>query len=289
MATESGAAIGRLTTRADRVVRVKPRSGWALPDLSEMLAYRELLLILVRRNIKIRYKQTALGVAWAVLQPILGTVVFTVFFNHVAGIKSLKGLPYPVFALSGLATWNFFSIGLTQASDSLVSGAALVSKVYFPRMLVPLAAVLAGGIDFVVTLILLLVVMAAYGLTPGIAVLWLPVFALLLASVTVAFSVFSSALNTRYRDVRYVVPFLTQLWLFLTPIVYPSSLLHGPWRTIIGLNPMVGVVDGVRWCMIARFPRPGLVLVPSLLVTAVVLFGSLLYFARAERTMADVV
>jgi lipopolysaccharide transport system permease protein len=274
---------------SERVVRIKPHEGWRLPDFREMVSSRELLAVFIRRNIKVRYKQTALGASWAVLQPIMGTIVFTVFFNHLAKVPSQNNIPYPLLALSGLVPWNFFSNGFTQASDSLVSGATLVSKVYFPRMLVPLAAVLAGSLDFIVTLSLLLIVMGGYGRVPSANIVWLPVFVVMLVVVTATMGIFSATINARYRDVRYLVPFLSQTWLFLTPIVYPSTLFHGAWRTIIGLNPMVGVVEGFHWSVLGATPGPGLVLIPSVLVTAGMLLLTLFYFGRVERTLADVV
>jgi lipopolysaccharide transport system permease protein len=278
---------------APAVTRIRPRAGWQPLRLGELWLYRELLWFLAARDVKVRYKQTALGVAWAVLQPLLTMVVFTVFFGRLAGIPS-DGLPYPVFALVGLVPWQLFAYALTQSSNSLVSEQRLISKVYFPRLVVPLASVLSGLADFAVAFALVLLMMAGYAaagspLLVGWPVVFLPAFVLLALASALAVGLWLSALNVQYRDVRYTVPFLTQCWLFLTPIAYPSSLVPERWRWLYGLNPMAGVVDGFRWALAGGpAPDPGL-LAASVAVVLALLAGGLFYFRRLETKFADVV
>ena len=217
--------------------------------------YRELLFFLIWRDVKVRYKQTALGVAWAVLQPLLTMFVFSLFFGRLARIAS-DGLPYPVFNLAGLVPWTFFAFGLNEAATSVVGSRHLITKVYFPRLAIPLATVLAGLVDFAIAFVLLLTVMAWYGIVPGPEALFVIPLVLLAFVTALGAGLWLAALNVQYRDVRYVLPFLTQLWLFATPIVYPSSLVPAPWRPVYGLNPMVGVVDGFRWALLGSAP-PG--------------------------------
>jgi lipopolysaccharide transport system permease protein len=261
--------------------------GWRLPDLHEALRSWELLTVLVGRDVKIRYRQTFLGAAWAILQPVLTTGVVTVLFNRVAHVPS-QGVPYALFALAGLVPWTFFSNAVTQASNSLVTGADLVRKVYFPRVLVPTSSVLATGVDLAVSLVVLLVVALWYRQAPGLAILLLPVFVVFVVVVALATSLLLAALNVRYRDVRFAVPFLFQIWFFVTPIVFPTTLLHGGWRLVAGLNPMAGVVDGFRWCVLGTTPALGMILV-SVMTTVVLVFLALGYFGRFERTFADVI
>jgi lipopolysaccharide transport system permease protein len=255
--------------------------------LSELWTHRELLYFLVWRDLKVRYKQTALGVLWAILQPLLAMFVFTLFFGRLARMAS-DGVPYAVFNLAGLVPWTFFVFGLNEAAHSVVGSRHLITKVYFPRLAIPLAPVLAGLVDFGIAFLLLQLVMSWYGIAPGLHALFvLPL--LLLAFVTsLGVGLWLAALNVQYRDVRYVLPFLSQLWLFATPIVYPSSLVPAPWRTVYGLNPMVGVVDGFRWALLGT-PAPGTTLLMSSLAAVVLLASGALYFRRIERTFADLV
>lgn len=255
--------------------------------LRELWEYRELLYFLTWRDVKVRYKQTALGVAWAVLQPLLAMFVFSLFFGRLARMES-DGLPYPLFNLAGLVPWTFFVFGLSESANSLVASRPLLTKVYFPRLAIPLATVLAGLVDFSIAFVLLLVVTAWYGVAPGPeAVAVLPL--VLLAFTTAAgVGMWFAALNVRYRDVRYVLPFVTQLWLFATPIVYPSSLVPEAWRPAYALNPMVGVVDGFRWALLGAEP-PGATLAISAGAALLVAAGGLWYFRRTERTFADIV
>jgi lipopolysaccharide transport system permease protein len=270
------------------VLVIEPGSSSIASQLGELWQYRELLYFLVWRDVKVRYKQTALGAAWAVLQPFMTMVVFSVFFGYLAKMPS-DGIPYPVFAYCALLPWSLFAHALTESSNSLVNNQGLITKVYFPRLIVPIAPLFVGLVDFGIAFVVLLFLMAYYGLVPGPAIFLLPFFIFLAMATALAVGIWLSALNVQYRDVRYTIPFLTQLWLFATPVVYPSSLLPEPWRTLYGLNPMAGVVEGFRWVLLGRTGAPGLLLVVSILAVLVLLVGGLWYFNRMEQTFADVV
>jgi homopolymeric O-antigen transport system permease protein len=267
---------------------IQPSRGWVSLKLGELWEYRELLYFLVWRDVKVRYKQTALGAAWAIIQPFFTMVVFSIFFGRLAKIPS-DGIPYPIFSFAALVPWTFFANGLSQSSNSLVGSANLITKVYFPRLTIPIATVLSGVVDFVIAFVVLLGMMLYYGIVPGLAVLWLPLFLLLALVTSLGVGLWLSALNVEYRDVRYVVPFLTQFWLFATPIAYPSSLLNEPWRTVYGLNPMVGVVEGFRWALLGTATAPGPVIGASSVAALLLLLGGAFYFRRMERTFADIV
>ena len=269
-------------------VRIMPTQGWVSLRLPDLWSYRELIYFLTWRDIKVRYKQTLLGVAWAVLQPLLTMVVFSLFFGRLAGIPS-DGVPYPIFAFAALVPWTFFANGLTQASSSLVSNANLITKIYFPRLAAPLATILAGVIDFVLAFLVLLIMMVAYGITPTHNVIWLPAFMALAVVTSLGVGLWLSAMNVLFRDVRYTLPFLTQFWMFATPIAYPSSLLSEPWRTIYGINPMVGVVEGFRWSLLGTSAAPGAIALVSAVVATGLLVSGAYYFRRMERTFADLV
>lgn len=271
-----------------RVTRIRPSRGWRALGLRELWEYRELLWFLVWRDVKVRYKQTLLGAGWAILQPVATMVVFSLFFGRLAGVPS-DGLPYPIFSFAALVPWTFFAQGVSQAANSLVGSQNLITKVYFPRPAIPIATVLAGLTDFALAFGVLLIMMLAYGIVPGPEALALPLLLLLALVTALGTGLWLSALNVRFRDVRYIVPFLTQLWLFLTPIAYPSSLLGEPWRTIYGLNPMAGVVEGFRWALLGTGKPPGPMLAASVLAAFVLLTSGALYFRRAERTFADVI
>ncbi|MCZ7663053.1 MAG: ABC transporter permease [Thermoleophilia bacterium] len=271
-----------------RVTRVRPTTGRAALNLRDLWEYRELLYFLAWRDIKVRYKQTAFGVAWAVLQPVFTMLIFSLFFGRLAGISS-EGAPYPVFAFCALVPWTFFAYGLGQSTESLVASQNIITKVYFPRLVVPIATVLSGLVDFLLAFGVLVVMIVAYGLLPTTRLLWLPAFLLLALATSLGVGLWLSALNVQYRDVRYTVPFLTQLWLFATPIAYPSSLLGEPWRTVYGVNPMVGVVEGFRWALLGTQSRPGPMVLVSAAVALALLFSGAVYFRRMERTFADVV
>ncbi|MGH9943870.1 MAG: ABC transporter permease [Pyrinomonadaceae bacterium] len=268
--------------------RVQPSQGWVGLKLRELWEYRELLYFLVWRDIKVRYKQTALGAAWAIIQPLMTMLVFSLFFGRLARVPS-DDLPYPIFSFAALVPWTFFAHGLHQSSNSLVGSSNLIKKVYFPRLTIPLATVLAGVVDFALAFGVLLLMMAGYGIVPTVNVLWLPFFLLLALATSLGVGLWLSALNVEFRDVRYIVPFLTQFWLFATPIAYSSNLLQEPWRTVYGLNPMVGVVEGFRWALLGTNTRPGLMVAASSLAALALLVSGAFYFRRMEKTFADVV
>ncbi len=267
---------------------IRPAEGWTSPELKEFWEYRELLYFLTWRDIKVRYKQTALGAAWAIIQPFFIMVVFSLFFGKLAGVKS-DGLPYPVFAFCALLPWQLFAHALAESSNSLVANERLITKVYFPRLIVPVAAVLGGLVDFVIAFVVLLAMMAYYGITPGWAVLTLPFFVLLAVMTALGVGLWLSALNVQYRDVRYTLNFLTQFWLFITPVAYPSSIVPERWRALYGLNPMAGVVEGFRWALLGKTEAPGPLLAVSVVAVILILVGGLYYFRRMEETLADVV
>jgi lipopolysaccharide transport system permease protein len=278
---------------ASDAVLIRPRSGWQPIDLREIWRYRELLWFLAWRDVSVRYKQTALGVAWAVLQPLFTMLVFSIFFGRLAKMPS-DGLPYPLFVLVGLLPWQLFSYSLTQSSNSLVNEQRLISKVYFPRLIVPLSSVLSGLADFAVALLLVIAAMAISAATGGSVVVgWpiitLPLFILLAIAAALAVGLWLAALNVQYRDVRYVVPFLSQCWLFLTPIAYPSSLVPPAYRALYGLNPMTGVVDGFRWAMAGGPPPDPSLITASVGMVGILLVGGLFYFRRLETRFADIV
>jgi lipopolysaccharide transport system permease protein len=274
--------------RSRNHTHIEPARGWVKLDLSELWQYRELLYFLVWRDIKVRYKQTVLGASWAVLQPFLTMVVFSIFFGRLAGMPS-DGLPYPLFAYTALLPWQLFSYALSESGNSLISNQRLISKVYFPRLTVPLAAVLAGLVDFAIAFVVLLGMMVFYGIAPTARILILPFFILLALLTALAVGLWLSALNVIYRDVRYVIPFLTQFWLFLTPIAYPSSLVPEWLRPFYALNPMVGVVEGFRWAMLDTLNPVGSLVFVSALVVILLLVGGLAYFKRKESVFADVI
>jgi lipopolysaccharide transport system permease protein len=267
---------------------IKPKKGWQMLNLKELIKYRELLFFLAWRDIKVRYKQTVLGVAWAIIQPFFTMVVFSLFFGRLAKIPS-DGIPYPIFSYAALVPWTFFAHGLNQASNSLVGSANLIKKVYFPRLAIPIATVLSGVVDFMLSFILLIGMMIYFGFFPTLNVFWLPLFLLLALTTSLGVSLWLSALNVEFRDVRYTIPFLTQFWLFSTPIAYPSSLLSEPWKTIYGINPMVGVVDGFRWALLGTNTPPGLAIVVSTLAALLLLVSGAFYFRRMEKNFADVI
>jgi lipopolysaccharide transport system permease protein len=258
---------------------IRPRELWA---------YRELLYFLTWRDVKVRYKQTVLGVAWAMLQPVLAMILFTIVFGHVAKISS-SGIPYPIFAYSALVPWYFFATSAQSASNSLVGNTQLVTKVYFPRIFVVASPVLGAAVDFALAFLILVGLMVYYGIAPSIGVVALPGFFLLAAATATGLGAWLAALNVKYRDVRFVVPFLLQLLLFATPIVYSIDALRELWRTLFGMNPMAGVVLGFRWALAGGAAPPGLTVLVSAFSGLAVLVAGLLYFARTEKTFADVI
>lgn len=276
----------RVAEGAVPVMRIQPSKGWVSLRLDELWQYRELLYFLVWRDIKVRYKQTALGAAWAVIQPFFAMVVFSLFFGKLAKMPS-DGVPYPIFNFAAMVPWTFFAHALSQSADSLVGSANLLKKVYFPRLAIPLASVLSGIVDFAIAFVVLLAMMLYYGIAPAANIFWLPFFLLLALVTSLGTGLWLAALNVQFRDVRYVVPFLIQVWMFATPIVYPSSLLSEPWRTVYGLNPMAGVVEGFRWGLLGTNAAPGPMIVVSSLVAIASLAGGAFYFRRMEKTFAD--
>lgn len=273
----------------DRTLTViEPRQGWVSLDLGELWHFRELLFFLTWRTIKVRYTQTVMGAAWAVIQPLMTMVVFSLFFGRLAKMPS-DGVPYPVFSYAALVPWSFFASGITQSSNSLVSGSNLLRKVYFPRLFMPVSSVLSGGLDFLIAFTVLLGLMAWYGFGPTANVVWLPLLVLLALVTALGTGVWLSALNVQFRDIRYTLPFLVQLWMFSTPIVYPSSLLPEAWRPLYAINPMVGVIEGFRWALLGTETPPGPMVGVSAVAAIALLASGTLYFRRVERTLADVV
>jgi lipopolysaccharide transport system permease protein len=270
------------------VLHITPPSRWWAVPLGELWAYRELLYFFVWRDIKIRYKQTAIGAAWAVLQPFLTMLVFSLFFGRLAHIPS-DGIPYPIFFYSALLPWMYFAAALQNATNSIVENQRLITKVYFPRLALPLSAVLSGLVDFGISFLMFFVLMVYYGIHPSAAMLWLPLF--LLFTILTAFGVglWLSALNAIYRDVRYVLPFLVQFWMFASPVVYASSLVPVRWRWLYGMNPMAGVIEGFRWSLTGRGEPPGRMFLVSALVVIALLLSGIAYFQKMETTVADVV
>ncbi len=270
------------------MVRISARRGWLQLDFRELWEYRELLYFFVWRDIKIRYKQTAIGAAWAVLQPFLTMVVFSLFFGALARIPS-QGLPYPVFYYCALLPWMYFAGALQSAANTVVEHQRVITKVYFPRLVLPLAAVLSGLVDFAISFVVFLGMMLYYGLMPTRSALLLPVLLLLAVLTALGVGLWLSALNAIYRDVRYILPFLVQFWMFASPVAYPSELVPEKWRWLYGLNPMAGVIEGFRWALTGRGQPPGVLMLASALMVAAALLGGLLYFRKMEGTIADLV
>lgn len=267
----------------------EPTQGFIPINLREVWEYRELLYFLTSRDIKIRYKQAALGVAWAILQPLLTMVIFSVIFGKLAKLPS-EGIPYPVFSYVGLLPWQFFATALTHASTSLVGNSNLLTKVYFPRLIIPLSAVTAGLVDFAIAFVILIGMMLYYGITPTLNVLWLLPLLMLALLTAVAVSLWLSALNVQYRDVQYAIPFLVQAWMYASPVAYSTGLIpaHGLWRVVYGLNPMAGVIQGFRWALLGGSP-PDILLAISTIMVFVLLLSGLVYFKKMEKSFADVV
>jgi lipopolysaccharide transport system permease protein len=270
------------------VTDITPPVGWWAIPFREVWEYRELLYFFIWRDVKVRYKQTAIGVAWVVLQPLMTMGVFTVFFGRLARLPSL-GLPYPVFYFTALVPWAYFAYSLNHATNTVVDNQNLLTKVYFPRLILPITAVLSGLVDFSIGFVMMLIVTIGYGIHPGASMLWLP--ALLLLAVCTAFGVglWTSALNALYRDVRAVMPFLVQFWMFASPVAYPSTMVPAKWRWLYGLNPMAGVIDGFRWALTGHGQPPGPLMIASAAMVTVVLVSGLAFFYRMEGTVADLV
>jgi lipopolysaccharide transport system permease protein len=267
---------------------IEPTRGWVSLQLQELWEYRELLYFLTWRDIKVRYKQTVLGAAWAIIQPFFTMVIFSLFFGKLANIPS-DGIPYPIFSYAALVPWQFFASGLGQAANSLVGAAHMIRKIYFPRLTMPIATILSNLVDFVLAFLVLLGMMVYFGVSPTIQVIWLPFFLLLALVTSLGVGLWLSVLNVQFRDIRYATPFITQFWFFATPITYPSSLLDEPWRTLYGINPMVGVVEGFRWALLGTEQALGPMALVSAGAALAILISGALYFRRMEKTFADVV
>jgi lipopolysaccharide transport system permease protein len=275
-------------TASSTVIRIQPSRGWVSLDLRQLWKYRELLYFLVWRDIKVRYKQTVLGGAWAIIQPFFTMVVFSIFFGRLARIPS-DGIPYPLFSYAALVPWTFFANGLTHSANSLVSSTNLITKIYFPRLIIPTATVLSGAVDFLLAFVVLLGMMLHFQILPTANLVWLPFFMLLTFITALGVGFWLAALNVQFRDIRYVIPFITQFWMFLTPIAYSSNLLSDRWRVIYGLNPMAGVIDGMRWALLNTPTGPGPLIIVSALMSVLVLIGGAFYFRRLERSFADII
>jgi lipopolysaccharide transport system permease protein len=271
-----------------RIVRIQARNTWLALDLAELWAYRELLYFFVWRDIKVRYKQTVIGAAWAILQPVLTMLVFSLFFGKLAKIPS-QGLPYPIFYYSALLPWMYFATAMQGATNIVVDNQRVITKIYFPRVVLPIASVLSGLLDFSISFGVFLIMMAYYRIAPMASVIWLPAFLLLAVLTALGVGLWLSALNALYRDVRYVVPFLVQFWMFASPVAYPSSLVPERWRWLYGLNPMAGVIEGFRWALTGHGQPPGILLAASSVAVLLLVFSGLIYYHAVEGTMADVV
>ena len=270
------------------ILRIEPTRGWAALKLHELWTYRELLYFLVWRDVKVRYKQTAIGVGWTILQPLTTMVIFTVIFGNFAKIPS-DGLPYPVFAYTALLPWDLFANALNRCTVSLTGSANLITKVYFPRLIVPASAIISGIIDFAIAFVFLLGIMLWFHIVPTWGAIALPIFLLLALMTALAVGLWLSALNVRYRDVGHAIPFLIQIWMFLSPVAYPVSLVPEKWRLLYSLNPMVGVIEGFRWALLGKESPDFKLIAVSTAVVVALLLGGLVYFKRIERTFADVV
>ena len=272
---------------AEPLVVIQPSNRWSVLSFKDIWAYRELLFFLTWRDVKVRYKQTALGAAWAILQPLFMMIIFTIFFGRLAGVAS-AGIPYPLFALAGLVPWTFFANAITASGNSLVGSANLITKVYFPRLIVPAAAMLAGLVDFLLAFMMLVLLMLYYRVTPTVQLLFLPVLILLTALFSLGVGTWMSALNVKYRDVRFALPFLIQLWLFVSSVILPSSSVPQKWRWLLLLNPMSGIIEGYRAALFGLpFDWPALGIASAL--TIGVLLYAIYAFGRVERSFADII
>jgi len=268
------------------VIDIRPSRSWVPINLKDLWIYRELLYFLTWREIKVRYKQTILGFAWAIIQPFFMMVVFTLFFGNLAKVPS-EGIPYPLFNYAALLPWTLFAEGLTRSSNSLVQDANLVRKIYFPKLVMPLSGVLSPVVDFAIAFTILIGMMFYYGYSPTVNILWLPLFILLAVATALGTGLWLSALNIKYRDIRYVIPFIIQIWMFASPVVYSSNLLPQQFQLIYALNPMSGVIEGFRWALLGTEPPGAMIAVSACIVFLLVVTGAY-YFRHSEKTFADV-
>jgi len=279
-----------ITKHEPTTIYIKPSTGLAALNLKDLWAYRELIYFMIWRDVKVRYKQTMLGAAWAIIQPVLTMIVFTFLFGRIAKLPTDNDIPYPIFSYAALLPWGMFVGALNQASRSLTSNQNMVTKIYFPRLVLPLASILSGLVDFVIAFVILIGLMIYYGVTPSPNALWaLPLFLLLTVVTALGVALWLSAINVQYRDVNYALPFLTQFWLFITPVAYSSNLISEKWQLIYSLNPMAGVVNGFRWALLGTDTGPGPEMAVSVLISLLVLIGGLFYFRNMEKTFADTI
>jgi len=279
-----------LTKHEPTTIYIKPTKGLAALNLRDLWLYRELVYFMIWREVKVRYKQTMLGAAWAIIQPVLTMIVFTFLFGRIAKLPTDGNIPYPIFSYTALLPWGLFVAALNQASRSLTSNQNMVTKIYFPRLVLPLASILSGLVDFIIAFVILIGLMIYYGITPSINVLWaLPLFLLLTIITALGVALWLSAINVQYRDVNYALPFMTQFWLFITPVAYSSSLISDKWQLVYSLNPMAGVVNGFRWALLGVGNGPDAGLWISVGISLLVLISGLFYFRNMEKTFADTI
>jgi lipopolysaccharide transport system permease protein len=275
-------------TRAPETIYIKPSTGLTALNLRDLWIYRELIFFMIWRDIKVRYKQTLLGAAWAVIQPVLTMLVFNFIFGTVAKVPT-EGIPYPLFSYTALLPWGLFTAALNNASRSLTSNQNMITKIYFPRLVLPLSSVLGGLVDFAIAFLILVVLMIYYKVTPTAAVWLLPIFLLLAIVTALGVALWLSAINVQYRDVNYVLPFLTQFWLFLTPVAYSAKVISAKWQIVYSLNPMAGVVNGFRWALLGTNTGPNLNMAVSAVISLAILVSGVFYFRSMERTFADTI
>jgi len=273
--------------KSGAVIYIKPTDGWIPVDLGELYSYRELLYNFILRDLKVRYKQTLLGASWAIIQPLFLMIIFTLFFGKFAKIPS-DGIPYPLFSYAALLPWTLFAEGITRSTNSMIQNSGIMTKVYFPRMILPLSGITSPLVDFAVAFGVLVILMIYYGFVPTMNIIWLPAFILLALMTSLGIGLWLSALNVQYRDFQYVIPFLIQIWLFASPVVYPASLLPESYQLFYGLNPMAGVIEGFRWALLGMNPPSSMILVSTLIVIILNISGAF-YFKRTEKIFADVV
>lgn len=279
-----------ITKHEPATIYIKPTRGFAALNLRDLWTYRELVYFMMWRDVKVRYKQTMLGAAWAIIQPVLTMIVFTFLFGRIAKLPTDNDIPYPIFSYAALLPWGLFVAALNQASRSLTSNQNMVTKIYFPRLVLPLASILSGLVDFVIAFVILIGLMVYYGVTPSPNAIWaLPLFLLLTVVTALGVALWLSAINVQYRDVNYALPFLTQFWLFITPVAYSSNLISEKWQLVYSLNPMAGVVNGFRWALLGTNTGPGATMAVSVLISLLVLIGGLFYFRNMEKTFADTI
>ncbi len=271
-------------------IYIKPSTGLAALNLRDLWTYRELVYFMIWRDVKVRYKQTMLGAAWAIIQPVLTMIVFTFLFGRLAKLPTDNNIPYPIFSYTALLPWGLFVGALNQASRSLTANQNMVTKIYFPRLVLPLASILSGLVDFVIAFVILIGLMIYYGVTPSLNAIWaLPLFLLLAIVTALGVALWLSAINVQYRDVNYALPFMTQFWLFITPVAYSSNLISDKWQLVYSLNPMAGVVNGFRWALLGTNTGPGPEMAVSVVIAVIILISGLFYFRNMEKTFADTI